>query len=282
MDKSWKVKGFILSDAKLEHNVTIDGFLFDIVDNKTYVEIDVIGDSTEEAREIVLSKFENLSGFLSFVVDSKFKLIITDVIQIVHKGEKGYGEKDLLCRLAIPRKVTNQDIGNANQLLKESRYLDKITRTAIKYYERGIRIEPWYTEAFINYFKIIELISDKYLDEAKQEKEEENKTKMEQSISKIVKEIKSKKYDKDAIIKSAKDIYEIGKVERRRRIELAATDLGAEEFTIDDIKKLVNIRNKVSAHANSQLELINGDQLILCKSFAKKILSGYIQKQIKD
>lgn len=94
MSKSWKVKGFILSDAKLEHNVTIGGFLFNIVDNKTHVEIDVIGDSSENARRIVLNKFENLSGFLSFVIDSKFKLIITDVIQIVPKGEKGYGEKD--------------------------------------------------------------------------------------------------------------------------------------------------------------------------------------------
>lgn len=69
--------------------------------------------------------------------------------------------------MTVVKEISNQDIDNIKQLLKEVTSLDKITISAIKYYERGIRIEPWYTESFINYFKIIELISDKYLDEAK-------------------------------------------------------------------------------------------------------------------
>ena len=282
MNKTWKVKGQILSDAIFEQDVIIDNIQFNAFDGKTYIETVVNGDSTEEARKVVLNKFEDVSSFLAFETDSKFKLIITDVIQIVSKGERGYGESDILGIMSIPRIITNQDIENINKLIKMNSELDKITKAALKYYERGIKIQEWNTESFINYFKVIELLSNKYLDKAKQEQEEENREKLDQNISKIIAEIKSGQYDRKIIIKSAKEIYNIGKVGLRRRIELAAIDLGVEEFTEEDIKKLVRTRNEVSAHANSQSELIGDEELKMCKSFAKKILHGYIQKQINE
>lgn len=282
MNKTWRVKGQILSDAIFEQDVIIDNIQFNTFDGKTYIETVVSGDSTEEARKVVLNKFEDVSSFLAFETDSKFKLIITDVIQIVSKGERGYGESDILGIMSIPRMITNQDIENINKLIKMNSELDKITKAALKYYERGIKIQEWNTESFINYFKVIELISNKYLDKAKQEQEEENREKLDQNISKIIAEIKSGQYDRKIIIKSAKEIYNIGKVGLRRRIELAAIDLGVEEFTEEDIKKLVRTRNEVSAHANSQSELIGDEELKMCKSFAKKILHGYIQKQINE
>lgn len=282
MNKTWRVKGQILSDAIFEQDVIIDNIQFNTFDGKTYIETVVSGDSTEEARKVVLNKFEDGSSFLAFETDSKFKLIITDVIQIVSKGERGYGESDILGIMSIPRMITNQDIENINKLIKMNSELDKITKAALKYYERGIKIQEWNTESFINYFKVIELISNKYLDKAKQEQEEENREKLDQNISKIIAEIKSGQYDRKIIIKSAKEIYNIGKVGLRRRIELAAIDLGVEEFTEEDIKKLVRTRNEVSAHANSQSELIGDEELKMCKSFAKKILHGYIQKQINE
>ena len=282
MNKTWKVKGQILSDAIFEQDVIIDNIQFNAFDGKTYIETVVNGDSTEEARKVVLNKFEDVSSFLAFETDSKFKLIITDVIQIVSKGERGYGESDILGIMSIPRIITNQDIENINKLIKMNSELDKITKAALKYYERGIKIQEWNTESFINYFKVIELISNKYLDKAKQEQEEENREKLDQNIGKIIAEIKSGQYDRKIIIKSAKEIYNIGKVGLRRRIELAAIDLGVEEFTEEDIKKLVRTRNEVSAHANSQSELIGDEELKMCKSFAKKILHGYIQKQINE
>ena len=282
MNKTWRVKGQILSDAIFEQDVIIDNIQFNAFDGKTYIETVVNGDSTEEARKVVLNKFEDVSSFLAFETDSKFKLIITDVIQIVSKGERGYGESDILGIMSIPRIITNQDIENINKLIKMNSELDKITKAALKYYERGIKIQEWNTESFINYFKVIELLSNKYLDKAKQEQEEENREKLDQNISKIIAEIKSGQYDRKIIIKSAKEIYNIGKVGLRRRIELAAIDLGVEEFTEEDIKKLVRTRNEVSAHANSQSELIGDEELKMCKSFAKKILHGYIQKQINE
>ena len=282
MNKTWRVKGQILSDAIFEQDVIIDNIQFNAFDGKTYIETVVNGDSTEEARKVVLNKFEDVSSFLAFETDSKFKLIITDVIQIVSKGERGYGESDILGIMSIPRIITNQDIENINKLIKMNSELDKITKAALKYYERGIKIQEWNTESFINYFKVIELLSNKYLDKAKQEQEEENREKLDQNISKIIAEIKSGQYDRKIIIKSAKEIYNIGKVGLRRRIELAAIDLGVEGFTEEDIKKLVRTRNEVSAHANSQSELIGDEELKMCKSFAKKILHGYIQKQINE
>ena len=282
MNKTWRVKGQILSDAIFEQDVIIDNIQFNAFDGKTYIETVVNGDSTEEARKVVLNKFEDVSSFLAFETDSKFKLIITDVIQIVSKGERGYGESDILGIMSIPRIITNQDIENINKLIKMNSELDKITKAALKYYERGIKIQEWNTESFINYFKVIELLSNKYLDKAKQEQEEENREKLDQNIGKIIAEIKGGQYDRKIIIKSAKEIYNIGKVGLRRRIELAAIDLGVEGFTEEDIKKLVRTRNEVSAHANSQSELIGDEELKMCKSFAKKILHGYIQKQINE
>lgn len=282
MNKTWKVKGQILSNAIFEQDVIIDNIQFNAFDGKIYIETVVNGDSTEEARKVVLNKFEDISSFLAFETDSKFKLIITDVIQIVSKGERGYGESDILGIMPIPRMITNQDIENINKLIKMNSELDKITKAALKYYERGIKIQEWNTESFINYFKVIELLSNKYLDKAKQEQEEGNREKLDQNIGKIIAEIKSGQYDRKIIIKSAKEIYNIGKVGLRRRIELAAIDLGVEEITAEDINKLVRTRNEVSAHANSQSELIGDEELKMCKSFAKKILHGYIQKQINE
>lgn len=121
--------------------------------------------------------------FMSFKTDSKFELVITDVFQIIEDGEIGHGESDLLASITVPRKIVDKNLEEINRLNKESVNFKDIIKSAIKYYERRIRIEEWSTEAFINFFKSIELILDQYLQQAKQEKEKENKKKLDKKLN---------------------------------------------------------------------------------------------------
>lgn len=279
MCSKWNIKGLILSNAIFVEKYNIDGILlYTSKENKNYIETVVDATSTDEARKIALEKIQDIISFMSFETNSKFELIITDVVQIIEKGEIGYGESDLLVSIIIPKRIINKDVEAVKILYKQSINFENRIKSAIRYYERGIKIEEWSTEAFINFFKVIELLSDTYLQEAKQEKEKENKEKLDKNINKIIQEIKKEDYNPKSVIKAAKQIYDIGKVESKRRIELAASDLNVEGFDLKHIKELVDIRNEVSAHANSQSKILTQDNVSLCKNFAKKMIKGYIKK----
>lgn len=283
MYKKWEVKGLILSNAIFEEKYSIgEMLLYTSKENKNYMETIVYATSPDEARTIIFKRFEEIASIMSFETDLKFELVITDVLQIIEEGEIGHGESDLILSITIPKRIMNKDIKEINILNKEFVNFEDIIKSAMRYYERGVKIEEWSTEAFINFFKSIELISDKYLKQAKQEKEEENKKNLDKNINRIIEEIKKGYYDQQSVIKAAKQIYDIGKVERKRRIELAAIDLNVEGLDLNDIKELVNIRNEVSAHANSQSKVLTQNNVLLCKNFAKKIIKGYIKKQLNS
>jgi hypothetical protein len=127
----------------------------------------------------------------------------------------------------------------------------------INYYVRGCRLEStWRTESFLNFFKVIELISHNFVRNFNQQISTELKDTLLQDLTP----------------------EEVGKLQTDRRlIKYMCKELKIlEEF---DIKKMVRLRHEVSAHANVEEPEITMSDFNSCKCLAGQAIIKYVERK---
>ncbi len=168
------------------------------------------------------------------------------------------------------------EIDNFNYLLSGA---NTIGQDAYKCYLKGLEICQWNSEAFLNFFKSIETISAQYLEQGKKEKKIEVKSKLEKLTEKLKACVNNDEINYDEVASLAKQIYDLGFIEVRKKINLTIQDLGV-EVDNDKLDKIVKLRPKV-AHGGT-IQNVTDEDLEDCKFIAKEIIISYIKKYKKD
>ena len=130
--------------------------------------------------------------------------------------------------------------------------LDKI----ISYYLRGCNLEEyWLSESFLNFFKVIELISSDFVKSFNGE---------------IISQLKN-------TLLSDLTAQEInGLLNEKRLIDFMHKKLGiTEKF---DIKKIVRLRHEFSAHARIEETTITKEEFNICKCLAGQAIMKYVEQ----
>lgn len=189
------------------------------------------------------SSYKLLESFELYAVehDGKYTKLIGPILPIPWNDEFHYNK-----------------VGQIKEFIQLSHISDKTCKTAIKHFLKGIEVIEWKNEAFLNIFKAVELISDKYFaitkDELKKSVLEEKKSKIDQLKNAL------ENNQEDKIIGLCYDIYNIDRVVIKLKVKTAINELGLVEKYSDCGEEFVKLRNEVAAHASSKKE-ITTDQL---------------------
>lgn len=278
----WKIRFEVNSYYIFDEEFSMNKFKFFKIGNQNYAICIVEANSVDEAEEGATKELNNTLKMIEFITDEKFTctLNLTEQEILPREGVFQYlGAAYLPSEITIKkpfRKEILYETDNLNNLLKGA---NKTGKVAYECYLKGLEIYQWNTEAFLNFFKSIETISEQYLDKGKEEKkvkEYENYKKLTEELKEIINKDKMKDDEVNSLIKQ---IYSLGFVEVRKRIELTIKDL---DVNVDKKKldKIVKLRPKV-AHGGS-VQNVKEEDLEDCKCIAKEVIISYIKKYRKD
>ncbi|HBJ1651333.1 hypothetical protein HYH38_16085 [Clostridium botulinum] len=280
--KRWKINFKIKSYLIFTEEFTMNNFNFFCIDKQNYASCKVEAESMKEAEEYAKVALDNTLKMNEFILDEKFTCIIDKIDEEIIPGEEIYryrGAANIESTVTVVKPFYMErinEINNFKNLLLET---NDIGNVAYECYLKGLEIYQWNTEAFLNFFKSIETISAQYLDKGKEEKKSEVQNKFKTLTIKLKKCVNEDKIDDDKVTSLAKQIYNLGFIEVRKKINLAIQDLGV-EVNKDKLDKIVKLRPKV-AHGGTVQNVIDED-LQDCKYIAKEIILSYIKKYKKQ
>jgi len=256
--RSWIFEGEIRGDFPKEP-IEIGGCKLEVVESEEvgsrYVgSTRIEAESLEQADKIAEERFKGVFKALSIAVGRRFEFEILSAKEVTPQRLR---EKkiDVIYRTTIfpfGKPFEPNVLDEAKEILHLLQKPDEYSKKALDYFTRGLTMRRWPSEAYLNFFKAIELISDKFIPELK-------------------KKLKGK-------IKDLEDSEFKRLATRKRRIENVLEIFNLNRQLKKDVRKLVKIRNEFDvAHALIEEIKLNNKDVDSCMTMAKQIIISYLK-----
>ncbi|WP_405175573.1 hypothetical protein MHI27_03405 [Paenibacillus sp. FSL H8-0261] len=275
----WNLKYKIESYLNFINKINVKGVSFYRDNTTNYAELKIEAQNIQEAERHGEIKLKNVLRAMEFSLNQRINYHIIDIQQ-----EKGNGETMLMGTSNLASTVTvrvpfpENQLENIDNIFIGINNSDDIAIIAYQSYLKGIEVGEWYNEAFLNFFKSIEVIANTYLEAGKKEKEISSEEELKFLVEELQEYVEYKKDDLTKLKKICSDIHNLGFIELKKRIDVALIDLDLSEYS-EETKRLVNFRNKFIAHGSSN-KIIKIEELEKCKSISKMMIKKYIEKNI--
>ncbi len=272
--KTWIAKLNINSYHNFKEEINIDGVGFYYEDDHNFAITNFEAESIEEAESIAVEKVNTILKILRYVLDSNFECTIYSVNETTEGQHLKQGFADLPVSCTVIKDFPVDKVNEIEDLLQKYVRADETGKFALTYFVDGANIKHHSDEAFLSFFKSIEIIANKYLDEAKIEKSKEVSEEINRLLAKLQKAIETMNVKK--INGIVKQLYSLGFIEAKRKLKIALRNLDLGEYE-QQINDLPDLRKNV-AHGMIEYEPITSDQLCVCKDIAKKVVLKYLER----
>jgi hypothetical protein len=272
--KTWIAKLNISSYYKFKEEININEVRFYYEDGHNFAITNFEAKSIEEAESIAIEKVNTIMKILRYALDSKFECIIHSVNETTEGQQLKQGFTDLNGNYTVIKDFPVDKVNEIEELLQKYLMADETGKIALTYFVDGFNIKHHSDEAFLNFFKSIEIIANKYLDEAKIEKSKEVSDEINRLLSKL--QIAIEVMNVKKINGIVKQLYSLGFIEAKRKLKIALKNLDLDEYE-QQINDLPDLRKNV-AHGMIEYEPITPEQLCVCKDIAKKVILKYLEK----
>ena len=262
MGRSWIFKADVRGHYLPEDSLVIDGFeLKSVVDEEKgtiwiatlKIEAKDLDDAIRQAK----LRYEEIFDALTLSTGGAFEYELAGANEITSGSqvEKLHGAAFLHTRLPFAETRGSDQIERVCEETQEILGLlpeaDQYAKKAVEYFIIGTKLPRWIREAFLNFFKTIELVSDRFL-------------------SDLEAELKRKIPDLER--------NEIKKLATRKRMILNACRILGIENVDENVKRLVKVRNSFDvAHATVGVAFRDED-LRPCRELARELILRYMRK----
>ena len=208
-----------------------------------------------DAEKLAREKFEKIFKALTLSTGRRFDFELIDAKEIPPKGQKGrLYERFISMKFPFVEELKSESIGQVcnrtQEILQLLSKTDSLSEKAIEYFIIGTKLNKWPREAFLPFFKAIELISNNFYSELK-------------------KRIKEKIPDLEH-----KEITMLAT--SRRKILNACKILGIEKVN-KKIETIVTARNRFDiAHATLKKEF-KKEYADTCRELARELIVNYMK-----
>lgn len=267
----WKIEAKIKSYFVFNKKCVYKDIEFFSKDNMNYATLLIEALSMNKAEESAILKLNNALNSMGFYLNSKLSFSIKDI-----KQQRQSDEILLCCKSSFHCNVTVVKPFDTKRVEEIEEIHDLLTsandnvKKAFKAYNRGLELEEWNIESFLNYFKAIEIISNSYFVESKAIKELHTQEHMKDLLERMKNEYLKEEYNTKQILDLVNDVYKLGFIELKLKIKTSLEKLELQHH-IDKIDKIVNLRNKVAAHASSKMVIKESD-ILICREIAKEMV----------
>jgi len=227
--------------------------------NQCFLSTVINADTQEEARRKGALRLKQVLSV--FVIHTGVSYTISSI-----RVEQIAGEEPFLCSAHMNiERMTYLPLGNEKiaEIQKSIEILDRLPNQeqttarvdrSINYFLRGCYLETkWRSEAFLNFFKVIELVCEDF-------KESFERTVCNQLKNTLL---------EDLTRKEVEDLKT-----QKRLVRFACKQLG---ITSDfDISEIIRLRPKFSAHATLEEVTVSTEEFNNCKALAGKIIINYL------
>jgi hypothetical protein len=240
-------------------------FDFDIARKQYFISTVVSAESGKEAEHKGLKRINHVLGIFEVHVIIPYEIAGIIIHQI--SGEEPFiSLMPLELRrtrfLPLPQEEIDK-IGKSIELLdnlpNQETYTKRVNK-AISYFRKGCYLEgDWSSEAFLNYYKAMELVSHDF----RKAFDSEVSNQLRETLLKDLTELE------------LKDLRT-----QKRLIQFTTKQLGI--TSLHNIPRIVELRNKFGAHANLKDVTISQDELNDCKILAANIIIRYLNYLEKE
>ncbi|MVX65578.1 hypothetical protein GKZ28_18005 [Clostridium chromiireducens] len=278
--KTWEAKLYIKTYYNFKEEINIDGvrLYYDDGCGSNFAIINLESKSIDEAERTAIAEVSTIMKVLRYTLDSTFECTIFSVNETTEGQKLKEGFTDLDTTMKVVKDFPVDKVNEIKDLLHKYYVADEIGKKAFNYFVDGFNIKDHGDEAFLNFFKSIEIVSNKYLGQAKIEKANETSEEINKLLSKLQKAIEVMNIKK--INGISKQLYSLGFIEAKRKLKIALKNLGLDEYE-KQINDLPDLRKNV-AHGMIEYEPITFEQMTICKDIAKKVILKYLEKNQID
>lgn len=276
--KTWIAKLNISSYYKFEDDINIYEVRFYCEDGHNFATTNCEAKSIEEAENVAIEKVNTVLKILRYILDSKFECTIHSVNETTEGQHLKQGFTDLNVNYTVIKDFPVDKVNEIEDLLQKYLMADETGKIALTYFVDGSNAKHHADESFLSFFKSIEIIANKYLDEAKIEKSKEVSDEINRLLGKLQKAIETMNVKK--INGIVNQLYSLGFIEAKRKLKIALRNLDLGEYE-QQINDLPDLRKNV-AHGMIEYEPITPEQLCACKDIAKKVVLKYLERNQKS
>jgi len=212
----------------------------------------------KEAMDLALEKFDGIFTALSIATGERFEYRVMEGYEVTPDG-KTKEKEDMIYRiLELKMKMIDFQsklIETTNRLIELIGKTDRISQRSIDYFLIGTKLRKWPSEAFLNFFKVIELISDTF------------RSQLEDELLAKIGDLTSD---------------EIKMLFTRKRVIIAACNVLGVDYDFAQIKKLVDVRNSFDVAHPSLEPRFNRKFLNPCREMARRFLIQYLERTHKN
>ncbi|MDT0122404.1 hypothetical protein Q9R46_07120 [Paenibacillus sp. RRE4] len=273
----WEITYHIESYVNFFNQFSIDGVKFYHKDRNNYASLEIQAFEMCDAEKQGEDKLRETLKTIEFTINQRINYGIIDIKQINKEdNNKLVGASYVNSSVAVRRPFPDDQLKSIENFFSKLNEMDKIGRIAYESYLRGLEVGEWYNEAFLNFYKAIEVIAGTYLNEGKKEKEIEVQSDLDSLVLKLKKNIESNSLNVNRIKSICTQIHKLGFVETKMKMHLALKDLGLDKYD-EDLDVIVNYRNEFVAHGSSS-KMVEISELEKCKEISKEMILKYIEK----
>lgn len=247
-----KITAPINTYYRIKHPMKINDVKFFQKNGNMFIQTSAYGSKNEEARKHAIDKIREvcLSWAFKMRESLKFDEFLAQV-DYYEMGKKGITSSVNAVALRIIDKLEKSKIASIENFSQFLRKSDEYGLKALVYFERALMIKSLKEEAFLNLFKVSELIFERIFGDATEEE---------------IKQIFSKE-KKDVVTKE--------------KIEFMCQKLGIKPKLKKGLGNLVDIRNRRDiGHAQIVENKVTDDDLRDCRKLASDVISSYLKLNI--
>jgi len=237
-----------------EEAIQINGCEFKVVTDEKkgsrYIAtLKVDSNNLDNASKLAERKLERLLDVLSIATGHRFIFKMREGFEVT-KGRKNKEHMGMMhMRFPFSAGLTVDRVNEAKEIL-DLRITDEHSKKAFQYILLGTALRRWPREAFLNFFKAIELISDRYAPQ------------LQEHFKEVIPDIQKRE------LKML--------VNTRRRIEYTCKVLGLSEL-VEKISEIVRVRNEYDVAHAALREEFKAEYMTTCWEVAKEFLKGYLK-----
>jgi len=263
----WFVKARMLRPIMSKEPVDFGKCRIENTGKGCFISTIISATSWKHVDRIAFERFEKCLRAISIATDIKYEFEF-DPREIERVNGKPVKTDYELADIFITVPMFSERVHTAkivHRLLKRIKPKDAIANKLLEYYLGGLTLQwnaptkhTWMPEAFLNYFKVIELVGDLYQNELKTRLQTLLRTK---SILDIV---------------SISDAEISSLLTTKRKVEFMCRQLEIDEGRIRGALELVDLRNRFDVAHPTTKRNVNVEDLTKCREVAKLILINYL------
>ena len=257
--RTWIFEADVRGHYIPEKPLVIDDFELKTIDEEKgtrYIALLTVQASFLDADKLAIEKFERIFKALTLSTGRNFDFELVDAKEITSKGQKKrFYKRFFQTRFPFVEVLKSEKIeqvcDRTQEILGLLHKTDPHSEKAIEYFIIGNKLHKWPREAFLPFFKAIELISNKFFSE------------FEKRIKKKIPDL---------------ELEEIKRLATSRRKILNACEILGVEKVSEKIWRIVTARNKFDvAHATLKTTLKKED-VDACRELAKDLIINYMKR----